>query len=163
MTMKLRFRQKALSLWAVKECTMQISLLQTVAFSLYVLALADLYWWIHFGYNGKENAMFLSISLFTLIQFSSHQFGVFHHFVDSGEKWLQDTSPYRRRGQPSLSSFSFFPSKLATLRGKCKSVGIEVFHYETTSYLPNVWWWVKKAQMTYFFVPNVVETLIQTP
>lgn len=44
MTVKSCFRQKPSSLRGVKVYTMQISLLQTVALFLYVLAGADLYW-----------------------------------------------------------------------------------------------------------------------
>lgn len=44
MTVKSCFRQKPSSLCGVKVYTMQISLLQTVALFLYVLAGADLYW-----------------------------------------------------------------------------------------------------------------------
>lgn len=154
MTVRSCLRQYRSSFWVVELYTLWISLLQAVFTSLCNASGKDHfvwpYWGLIFGYNGKSwrlNGMLLISVCFDMIH--SLVIWVFPSF-----RWLwwkKNTSPHQRGGWPSLSRF-VFPSQLASLRGKSKSVGSEAGHYDKTSHLPNVWRWDKKAQMTYFLL-----------
>ncbi len=62
----------------------------------------------------------------------------------------------QRGGRPSLSRF-VFPSQLASLRGKSKSVGSTASHFEKTSHLPKCLMMRREGSDDLLFAPNMVE------